>query len=56
MQQSRMELGYHVTYVRDATAARSQEALHAAVEINAPTYAHEILTTNDVIKAIKNYG
>jgi nicotinamidase-related amidase len=48
-----MELGYHVTYVHDATAARSAEAYHAAVEINAPTYAHEILTTADLISAIK---
>jgi nicotinamidase-related amidase len=26
-----MELGYHVTLVRDATSARSHEALHAAL-------------------------
>ena len=47
-----MELGYHVTYVRDATAARSPEA-HAAVEIDAPTYAHEIPTTAELVAAIK---
>ncbi|WP_332606088.1 isochorismatase family cysteine hydrolase [Acinetobacter sp. ESBL14] len=49
-----MELGYHVTYVKDATAARSIEAMHSAIEINAPTYSHEILTTIEVIDAIKN--
>jgi nicotinamidase-related amidase len=48
-----MELGYHVTYVRDATAARSPEAMHAAVNIDAPTYAHEILSTADLVAAIK---
>lgn len=42
------ELGYHVTLVRDATAALSPEALHAAHEINGPTYAHAILTTAEV--------
>jgi nicotinamidase-related amidase len=43
------ELGYHVTLVRDATAAFSNEALHAAHEINAPTYAHEVLTTEQLV-------
>lgn len=40
-----MELGYHVTLVRDATAAFTHEAMHAAHEINGPTYAHAITTT-----------
>jgi nicotinamidase-related amidase len=43
------ELGYHVTLVRDATAAFSSAAMHAALEINGPTFAHAILTTNEVI-------
>ena len=43
------ELGYHVTLVRDATAALSPDALHAAHEINGPTYAHAILTTEEVV-------
>ena len=46
------ELGYHVTLVRDATAAFSPEAMHAAHELNGPTYAHAILTTEDVLTAI----
>lgn len=41
------ELGFHVTLVRDATAAFSPEAMHAAHEINGPTYAHAILTTSE---------
>jgi nicotinamidase-related amidase len=48
-----MELGYHVTLVRDATAARSPEAMHAALNIDGPTYAHAILTTAELVAALK---
>lgn len=44
-----MEMGYHVTLVRDATAAFSHEAMHAAHEINGPSFAHAILTTAELI-------
>jgi nicotinamidase-related amidase len=47
-----MELGYHVTLVKDATAAFSKEAMHAALEVNGPTFAHAILTTAQLITAI----
>ena len=43
------ELGYHVTLVKDATAAFSAEAMHAAHAINGPTYAHAITTTDELI-------
>ncbi len=46
------ELGYHVTLVKDATAAFSQEAMHAAHEINGPTFAHRIVTTSELIAAL----
>lgn len=46
------ELGYHVTLVRDATAAFSTEAMHAAHDINGPTYAHAIVTTREIVAAI----
>jgi nicotinamidase-related amidase len=46
------ELGYHVTLVRDATAAFSSEAMHAAHKINGPTYAHSILSTSELLAAI----
>jgi nicotinamidase-related amidase len=46
------ELGYHVTLVRDATAAASAAAMHAAHEINAPTFAHRVLTTAQLLKAL----
>ncbi|MBM7060755.1 cysteine hydrolase [Pseudomonas sp. UL073] len=47
------ELGYHVTLVRDATAAFSPEAMHAAHEINGPTYAHAILSSAELIAALQ---
>ncbi|MGP5513010.1 isochorismatase family cysteine hydrolase [Pseudomonas helleri] len=47
-----MELGYHVTLVRDATAAFKKEMMHAAHELNGPTFAHEILTTADVVTSL----
>jgi nicotinamidase-related amidase len=46
------ELAYHVTLVRDATAAYSKEMMHAAHELNGPTYAHAILNTSELIAAL----
>jgi nicotinamidase-related amidase len=47
-----MELGYHVTLVRDATAAFSMDMMHAAHALNGPTYAHAILSTDELIGAV----
>lgn len=47
-----MELGYHVTLVRDATAAYKPEMMHAAHELNGPTFAHAIRTTAELIAAL----
>ena len=47
-----MELGYHVTLVRDATAAFSAEALHIAHDVNAPMFAHSVLTTAELIELL----
>jgi nicotinamidase-related amidase len=47
-----MELGYHVTLVRDATAAFSHEHIHAAHDLNGPTFAHVILTTQELLAAL----
>ncbi|MEX3945644.1 isochorismatase family cysteine hydrolase [Paraburkholderia sp. BR10937] len=46
------ELGYHVTLVKDATAALKREMMHAVHELNGPTYAHSILSSRDLIAAI----
>lgn len=47
-----MELGYHVTLVRDATAAFSPAHMHAAHELNGPTFAHAILSTSELLAAL----
>jgi nicotinamidase-related amidase len=44
-----MELGYHVTLIKDATAAFSHEGMHAAHEVNGPLFAHAILTTEELL-------
>jgi len=47
------ELGYHVTLVRDATAAFKPEMMHAAHELNGPTFAHSIVRTEELLAALK---
>ena len=47
-----VELGYHVTLVRDATAAFSSDRMHAAHELNGPTFAHAIVTTRELLAAL----
>ena len=44
-----MELGYHVTLVKDATAAFDDEGMHAAHEVNGPRFAHALLTTEELL-------
>ena len=48
-----MELGYHVTLVRGATAAWTQEMVHVAHDVNGPTYAHAIVTHDEIVSAFK---
>jgi nicotinamidase-related amidase len=50
------ELGYHVTLVRDATAAFKHEMMHAAHELNGPTFAHTILTTDELVASLNLGG
>ncbi|SDS71914.1 Nicotinamidase-related amidase [Mucilaginibacter mallensis] len=47
-----MELGYHVTLVKDATAAFTPAMMHAAHVLNGPTYAHAITTTGELIEEL----
>ena len=47
------ELGYDVTVVKDAIADYSDEMMHAALVINMPNYASAIVTTEQVVAAIK---
>jgi nicotinamidase-related amidase len=46
------ELGYRVTLVRDATSAFSADDTHAAHELNGPTFAHEIVTTAELVERL----
>jgi nicotinamidase-related amidase len=46
------ELGYHVTLVSDATAAFQPEMMHAAHALNGPTFAHGIVTTEELIASL----
>jgi ureidoacrylate peracid hydrolase len=46
------ELGYDVTMVRDATADYSDEAMHAALDINIPNYANAVVTTSEIVQSI----
>jgi ureidoacrylate peracid hydrolase len=48
------ELGYEVTMVKDATADYSDEAMHAALEVNMPNYATAVVTTNEVVDSISS--
>ena len=47
-----MEIGYHVTLVKDATAAFSTDRMHAAHVLNGPNYAHAILSTAELLAAL----
>jgi nicotinamidase-related amidase len=46
------ELGYDVTVVKDATADYSDEAMHAALDVNLPNYANAIVTTKEIVESI----
>jgi len=46
-----MELGYHVTLVKDATAAFNPEGMVAA-EVNAKLFAHAVLSTQTLLEAL----
>ena len=46
------ELGYDVTMVRDATADYSDEAMHAALDVNIPNYASAVVTTSELVKSM----
>ena len=48
------EFGYDVTLVKDATADYSDQEMHAALEVNLPSYSSAIVTTNEVIQAFSS--
>src|SRR5262249_42545630 len=50
------ELGYEVTMVKDATADYSDREMHAALEVNIPSYASAVVTTDEIVAAITSPG
>jgi ureidoacrylate peracid hydrolase len=48
------ELGYDVTMVKDATADYSADEMHAALDVNTPNYASAIVTTDEIVQAIRS--
>ncbi|HVM78491.1 MAG TPA: isochorismatase family cysteine hydrolase [Stellaceae bacterium] len=47
-----VELGYEVTMVRDATAGLSEEEMHAALNVNIPRYASDVVSTEEIVASI----
>jgi ureidoacrylate peracid hydrolase len=47
------ELGYEVTLVKDAIGSYSWDEMKATLELNAPNYAREILSTKELIESIE---
>jgi ureidoacrylate peracid hydrolase len=50
------ELGYEVTMVKDATADCSDVEMHAALDVNIPSYASAIVITEEIVEAISSLG
>jgi nicotinamidase-related amidase len=50
------ELGYDVVVARDATADYSDREMSAALDVNLPSYASAIVTTDDILAAIGEPG
>jgi len=40
--------------VKDATADYSDEAMHAALDINMPNYASAVVTTNEIVDVLSS--
>ena len=50
-----VELGYDVSDgVRDATADYSDDAMHAALDVNIPNYAGAVVSTNEILGQISS--
>jgi len=48
-----LELGYHLTFLKDAVAEFTDEAHRAAIEISYPTFGHQVLTVDEFLDAIR---
>ncbi|MEN2399082.1 cysteine hydrolase family protein [Flavobacterium sp. MC2016-06] len=48
-----VELGYHVTLIKDGIGAFNWEEIKATVETNFPNYGHSLLTTDEFLESLK---
>ena len=48
------EFGYEVTMARDATADYGNEEMHAALDVNIPSYASAIVTTSEIVESLSS--
>ena len=48
-----VELGYHVTLIKDGIGAFNWEEIHATVDLNFPNYGHDLVTTEELINSLK---
>lgn len=48
-----VELGYHVTLIKDGIGAFNWDEIKATVETNFPNYGHQLLATDEFIKNLK---
>ena len=48
-------IGYDLTVVSDATADYSDDAMHAALDVNMPNYA-AIVTTSELVESMASLG
>ncbi len=46
------ELGYEVTLIKDATAAFKWEEMTASIEVNLPSYAEAIISTDELLQQL----
>ena len=46
------EFGYDTVVVKDATADYSDTEMHAALDVNLPSYANAIVIASEVVQAI----
>lgn len=46
------ELGYHLTFIKNAVAEFTHKAHRAAIDISYPTFGHEVLTVNEFLSAV----
>jgi len=47
-----LEIGFHVTFLKDAVADFTEKAHRAALDVSYPTFGHEVLTIDEFLNAV----